>query len=227
MDEFPRFALDKPVMLKSEVMSPESVTNAVPEPGSDTAPGSHPDDTVCGALEAHVRRFFAGRAVEPFTWIAGPIRAQNPHFRVLRVAPARPGDVWTFVSVGGWAATPDGPGLEFVLCAPTADERAVELLAMTVYYHHGGTLGLGHTVPIGQPWLPGSNCDHLLVSLPYPFGPDLELAHVDDRHVSFLWLLPITEAERELKIVAGLEELESRFEDAGLRYWDAHRPSIA
>ena len=52
-----------------------------------------------------MRRFFAGRTIEVFTWHAGPILEQNPHFRVLRVAPATPSDVWIYVSVGGWAAT--------------------------------------------------------------------------------------------------------------------------
>jgi hypothetical protein len=44
------------------------------------------------------------------------------------------------------------------------DPRAVELLAMTAHYHRGGKLGLGHTLPVGEPWVPGSRCDCLLVS---------------------------------------------------------------
>ena len=97
---------------------------------------------------------------------------------------------------------------------------------MTVFYHRGGKLGLGHTLPIGEPWAPGSLCDHLLVSLPYPFGPGLEIAHIGDRHVEFLWLLPITEAERQLKVSYGLEALQSRFDGVGLRYWQVDRPSV-
>jgi hypothetical protein len=97
---------------------------------------------------------------------------------------------------------------------------------MTVFYNRTGKLGLGHTVPIGEPWLPGSGCDHLLISLPYPFGPDLQTCHVGDRHIDILWLLPITERERTLKVSSGLESLESRFEGAGLRYWKAVRESI-
>jgi hypothetical protein len=62
--------------------------------------------------------------------------------------------------------------------------------------------------------------------LPYPFAPDLEIAHVGDRHVEFLWLLPITKAERDLKVAVGVEALESRFEDAGLHYWEIDRASI-
>jgi hypothetical protein len=188
-------------------------------------PDFPPCDDVCGALEEHVRRFFDGRTIEAFTWPSGPILAQNPHFRVLRVAPASPQDVWTYVSVGGWAATGDH-GLEFVICTPTSEDRAVELLAMTVFYNRDGRLGLGHTVPLGEPWLPGSRCDHMLVTLPYPFGPELQTSHVGDRHVDFLWLLPITEAERDLKASSGLEALESRFEEAGLEYWQIQRASV-
>lgn len=189
-------------------------------------PDFPPCDDVCGALEEHVRRYFAGRTITALTWPVGPIREQNPHFRVLRVAPATAGYVWTYVSVGGWAATDEDFGLEFVMCTPTAEDRAVELLAMTVFYNHGGKLGLGHTMPIGQPWLPGSGCDHLLVSLPYPFGPELQTCHVGDRHVEFLWLLPITAAERDFKVASGLEALESRFDEVGLKYWQVDRASV-
>lgn len=186
-----------------------------------------PCDDVCGALEEHVRRYFQPRQVDVLTWTAGPIQAVNPHFRVLRIAPAGADDFWHYVSTGGWAATADsGYGIEFIVTTPTPTSRAVELLAMNVYYHRGGRLGLGHTVPIGEPWLAGSQCDHWLISLPYPFGPELQQCHVGDRHVDFLWLVPITRAERDFKAAHGLEELEQRFEAAGLRYWDVGRTSV-
>ena len=38
-----------------------------------------------------------------------------------------------------------------------------------------------------------------------------KVAHVGDRHVEFLWLLPITEAERDFKVADGLEAMEARF----------------
>jgi hypothetical protein len=191
-------------------------------------PDFPPCDDTCGALAEHVQRNFPGRAIEALTWEAGPVRDQNPHFKVLRVEPGGGAGLWTYVSVGGWAAT-EGQrrGLEFIITTQVPDPRAVELLAMTVYYHRGGTLGIGHTIPIGQPWLPGSRCDHCLVSLPYPWGPDLQTCHVGDLHVDFLWLLPITRQERDFKIANGLEALESLFEERGLQYWDAHRPSVA
>jgi len=85
---------------------------------------------------------------------------------------------------------------------------------MTAYYHRGGKLGLGHTLPIGEPWLPGSRCDRLLASLPYPWGPELQTCHVGDRHVDFLWLLPITRQERDFKVANGLEALEALLRSA-------------
>ncbi len=44
--------------------------------------------------------------------------------------------------------------------------------------------------------------------------------------MQFLWRLPITDAERALKVSDGLEALESRFGQVGLRYWQVDRPSV-
>jgi len=44
--------------------------------------------------------------------------------------------------------------------------------------------------------------------------------------VDVLWLLPITAAERDHKVEHGLDPLEDRFEEVGIRYWDPARPSV-
>ena len=57
----------------------------------------------------------------------------------------------------------------------------------------------------------------MLVSLPYPFGPELEVCQLPDGELHVLWLLPITLAEREFKVREGLEALRgeaSENEDA-------------
>ena len=59
--------------------------------------------------------------------------------------------------------------LEFLITAPEADIRMVELLTIVAYYHAGPEsqrLDIGHTVPIGAPWVQESSCNHLLVGLP-------------------------------------------------------------
>jgi hypothetical protein len=97
---------------------------------------------------------------------------------------------------------------------------------MCTHYHHAQKLGLGHTLPIGEPWIPSSTLDHFLVSLPYPFGPDLEQVPFDEAGVRILWLLPITTEERAYKRARGLEALESRFDQVALEFWNARRQSV-
>src|SRR5688572_6234810 len=40
----------------------------------------------------------------------------------------------------------------------------------------------------GDGWLPGSDCDQLLVSLPYPCGSQFETCAWPDGHIRLLWL---------------------------------------
>jgi len=108
-------------------------------------------------------------------------------------------------------------------CAP------VELLAINAYFHAGPEaqrLGLGHTVNLGEPWLPGSACDHGPISLPYPWGPDLEWCEWAGGHARLLWLLPITDAGRRFTVEHGQEALEVRFQDARLDFADPDCPSM-
>ncbi|BEL09916.1 hypothetical protein Q0Z83_081070 [Actinoplanes sichuanensis] len=138
---------------------------------------------------------------------------------------------WIYATTGLWDATQKhGHALEFVLYASIPeDDLHVETLTMTAWYHALGgdhELGLGHTVPIGRPWLPGSSCDHLLVSLPYPWGPELEECELPGGHARVLWLLPITEAEKIYRHQNDLEALEQRLEDAEMNPVDPHRASV-
>jgi hypothetical protein len=69
-------------------------------------------------------------------------------------------------------------------------------------------------------------CTNWLVSLPYPFGEELELMNIGDTHAHVAWLLPITDAEREFKVQNDLEALEQKFDDTELEYWDINRKSV-
>lgn len=193
------------------------------------APQNTTDPTA--ALDEHVHSFFAGHSIESLTWDPGPIDERVPGFRVHAVAPGPRGrNAWTYVTAGCWEAVhQDGHGLEFVLATRELTMRAVELLARNAYFHAGPAdqrLGWGHTVNLGEPWLPGSACDHGLLSLPYPWGPDLEWCEWIGGHARLLWLLPITAAERDFKAEHGLQALEDRFQAARLDFANPHRVSV-
>jgi Suppressor of fused protein (SUFU) len=178
-------------------------------------------------LEKHVRAFFEGHTVDCRVWGLGPMREAIPDFRVACVSPGPRLNLWTYLSLGSWEIGTDQPGcLEFFVIADHDSPRMVEMATMVAHYHRSHTLGLGHTFPIGEPWLPKSSLDHGLVSLPYQFGLDLEVCDLGERHVHFLWVLPITERERDYKAEHGLEAIEQRFEAAALEYWNPMRDSV-
>lgn len=182
-----------------------------------------------GAIEAHLRLGFPGQRVVVQGWRTDAMSA--PHVRVLRVDPAGRGGLWLHVSSGASMPPPGAPatapaGSEFVLVTPFKTLRAVELLAMVVYFHGVQELAVGDTVSVGEPWLPGSSCGHLLVSAPYLLADELWTLSLPGRGVHFRWVIPITATERAYAAERGLEALEQRFEQAGLEYWDPHRQSV-
>jgi len=173
-----------------------------------------------------VRGFFEGHACESRVWTAGPMHELHPGFHVLEIAPGPKSTLWSYVSVGGAVISQaDVPALEFVLFADAPDPRHVEIVTMTAHFNHLHILGSGHTIPIGDPWLPGSSCDHVLIAKPYPLDSEFERVDAPEGHAHMLWLLPITDAERRYKIANGIDALEARFEEKALEYWRADRAS--
>ena len=119
--------------------------------------------------------------------------------------------------------------LELHLFSPEQCDAHVELLTVVAHYHRTGQhLGLNHTVNFGRPWMKESECTYGLISLPYLDGPSLEEFHSASSAsmIRFLWLIPITKAEREYKVAFGVEALERKFEESNFDYVDALRPSI-
>ena len=182
------------------------------------------------AIELHLRRFFREHDGIHFQTWPGPIGTRLPGFRVMVIPPGPRIGLWTYASIGCHAVRDGDHANEFVLLAPDASDAHVELMTMVGHYHAspkaGDRLGVGHTVPIGRAWLPGSSCKTLLVSTPYPFGPELENCVDPDGHVQVVWLLPITEQEHAYAKSNGLEALEQKFDDAALEYWAPNRPSV-
>jgi hypothetical protein len=175
-------------------------------------------------IERHVLGFFSGHDVSRLTWAHGPTATLWPHVYFLAIAPGPKYSGWVYFTVG--ASQVATPRHEFFVCSPFANETMAELLAMVVHYHAKEKLGLNHTLPIGRPWLPNSSCDQLFVSLPYPFGPQLEHITSSAGEIQSLWLLPITQAERTFAKTNGADALESMFDAHAINPLDPARKSV-
>ena len=176
--------------------------------------------------ESHVRRFFTGHEVVVATRALGRADAEFPGLRVLEVQPGPRSSQWVYVSAGFGASHATTGHREFFVIGPRKESWLAQVVAMLGPYHRERGLDFGHTLPLGEPWFPGSGMDHLLMSLPYTFGPELEVLTAGELDVRFMWVLPIHESERRFKVEYGLEALEQRFDDAQLQYADPGRPPV-
>jgi len=159
-------------------------------------------------------------------WNQGPSYELPLDFSILEVPPTPQRSMWTYATCGMSQPSEPSP-IELHLFSTSPAEMHVELLTALAHYHHTARrLGLGDTVNFGRPWLPGSLCDHGLISLPYLDGPKLEVMECLDGLVRCLWLVPITKAEVEYKKAHGLEALEERLEDAQFDFVAQMRPSV-
>ncbi|HYQ62452.1 suppressor of fused domain protein [Actinophytocola sp.] len=185
--------------------------------------------SVYDAVRRHYSDFRSGRKHKDFEWTAGPMAGHLPEFRIRRIEPKKRSDPWVYATVGAWQATDGADSKEFFLLSPAQTPEQVETLVMVAYFHADPKhrLKIGSTVNIGRPWMGDAQADHLLVSLPYPYGPILEHCDADGTHIQVLWLVPITASEAAYRRAHGLEALEQLLENDGVDMISPRRPSLA
>lgn len=178
----------------------------------------------CRSVHAHYSTKWASNPVERI-WGKGPTRDLPLGFCVLEFAPTPVRKMWTYATCC-MSVPSDLKPVELHLFSPIRSDSLVELLTAISHYHcKGKSIGLGHTLNFGRPWLDGSLCDHGLISLPYLDGPEIENCYqgAAGNVVQCLWLIPITQSERDYKQTHGLEALEQRFDQSGFDYLDFRR----
>ncbi len=181
------------------------------------------------AIGRHITGWFGSKkvfAVEPPAELAERV----PGLQILEVAPGPMLDLCTYVTLGCWQAVETlGVGTEFVFTVRRPDPAHVTAIATVAAAHCGtptGRLDRGSVVPLGRPWLPGSNYDRLLVTLPYPYGPKFEYVRWRRFSARLLWLMPISALEEAFIAADGVEAFETRLESMGVSFTDPARPSV-
>lgn len=188
--------------------------------------------TLQECIHQHIHKVWVHRAFDFFSWELGSITKTMPEFKVARIKPLTDTQAWVYLSVGLSTKIQDnGCGLELFLLSPCEEALHVELLAMIANYscdEKVAKLGLHSIINIGRPWLEGSSCDHLLISLPYTLGPKVEWPICELKHkLRVLWLLPITASEADFARLNGVEALEQMFDIAKINPLDRVRTSVA
>jgi hypothetical protein len=203
----------------------------VPEALRLMTPAEQPPaaDSLHEIITSHYAAFWGPSRVS----VTRPSERVLGFLRELRIAEVKPrgrSDMWCFASIGAWYGTCESNhNLEFVAVARDRSQPVKDKLALVAQYQAGAMasrLDVGHTVPIGSGWMPGSPLDHVLISLPYLWGPRLEDLVLPDRHIRVLWVVPIHAIEAQYRHAKGLEALERRFEDARLDYLDPRRRPV-
>lgn len=152
-----------------------------------------------------------------------------PAFSVLIAPPNDERRFWAFVSCGGsLVGSDEGTPMEFMVLAASNSPDAITLLEMVCLRHATirPCIQLGQILDIGRPWLPNSGMTYLLVSLPYPLGPQFEVFETDRGPARIQWLLPLWEQEAVFARSFGVDRLEDLLEQAGIDFLDPRRPSV-
>jgi hypothetical protein len=187
------------------------------------------DNRIRSAILDHLHGFWPNSSISEENWDKGPSRESVPGFRVLKLKSNTPERPVVYVTEGCFVSEP-GEHIrhEFFLMSPCEERQHVETLSMLANLHADERLRLdvGSVVSIGDPWMPGSVCDHLLISIPYPYGPKLEWLRLPDICVRFLWALPITSREAAFAELNGLEPLEQNFDASTVDYLNPFRASV-
>src|SRR5262249_21553427 len=156
--------------------------------------GSNPHrDQVYQQLDSHIHSYFDGHHITQRAASSTRVLERLPRFNLYEIAPGPKQPLWTYITRGAWERIDDDlTSMEFMLLAPEQNDTHLHLLDVLAYYHAEGTgvLGLGHTVPIGYPWLAASACDHILISHSYPYGWEFEHCATSDLTIHLWWALP-------------------------------------
>jgi hypothetical protein len=180
------------------------------------------------AIRDHVQKFW-GSTLTEHRWHSRPVADYVPGLKILEVRSKTPSRPVVYVTEGCFVAnSTQHIRHELFLLAQNAAPRHVETLTMLANFHGDPRLRLdvGSIVNIGAPWADKSVCEHLLISLPYSYGPKLEWLRLQDMCVRFLWCLPISAREAGFAELKGYQALEERFESQKLNYLDPCRPSV-
>lgn len=179
-------------------------------------------------FKSHAENYFGSPAQEQ-VWDKEFVAQKTPGLKCLEFQPSDELGYFSYVSCGLASLLPDEEVKhEYVISSPFMTPEHSELMLMigAALINRKAFYGLGDIIKIGRPWIYGSEAEHLLVSLPYPYGPNLEIANSVLSDLRVLWLLPIYTSEVKYYESQGLDALEEKFDEQAIRFWEIDRRPV-
>jgi hypothetical protein len=195
---------------------------------------THPE----GFLEAREEHYQAsfGSLTQP---VMHSTDIKAVHVDVYQFEPTKDRAFWTLVTSGmsnERQGLPDdcpeymSPRTEILMYVPRPQNWMFSVLKglAEMPFESNTYLHWWHTVPNGMPMTAVPSLLTSYFFLPPYFEPEgFTQLELDGDRVDFLWMIPITEAEREYAIENGSQALERRFEEANLsRVLEESRQSV-
>jgi hypothetical protein len=195
---------------------------------------THPDGYL-EARERHYQRFFG-----PMTQKVMHSTDFKPvHIDIYQFEPTADRPFWTLIT-GGMSnerqITPEdcadhqAPRAEILMYVPSPQGWMFNVLKglAEMPFDDQTFLHWGHTVPNGKPMTAKpSLLTSFLFLPPYFEEEDFGRLQLDGDVVDFLWMVPITEPEREFAVAQGSQALEDRMREVGMSHiLDEDRKSI-
>lgn len=176
-------------------------------------------DTFLLPREEHYQRFFGSITQD----IMHSTDAKQVHVDIYQFEPTQDRPFWTLITSGmsnqRQPELEDSDNLlrtEIVLYAARPQDWMFSVMKglAEMPFDDNTNLHWGHTVPNGQPMTAQSSHLTSFFFVP-PFFEPLEFNELklDGDKVNFLWMIPITEAERTYAIEHGSDKLYKKFED--------------
>ncbi len=229
----------------------EIIRHTEPSKNAGTAPPRCLTEKQMKAVEDHVSKH-----VGNFKMVLHEVISEGIHLDVIPVEPIKSRPFKTFVTMGTSAvpmAVPpgyEGPDrIELAVVLPPEWPTDAESFKAPGELHYWPIrwlknlgrlpsdfdtyLGVGHTVPNGEPPEPlGKGCKFVCWMLvpPLSFKPGFSMLKSRGFSVEFLQIIPLYLEEMELKLNEGVEVLWDRFADAAIDptlLCDPERPNVA
>ena len=184
---------------------------------------THPEDYL-EARESHYQRFFGPLEQN----VMHSTDVKPVHIDIYQFAPTPQRLYWTLITSGMSnerqvepedCAEHMSPRAEILMYVREPEDWMFSVLKglAEMPFEDDSCLHWWHTVPNGMPMTATPSLLTSYFFLPPYFEPEgFSEFELDGDRVDFLWMIPITEAEREYAIEYGSQELEKVFEDAEL-----------